>query len=450
MEPQIGYVTTSDGVTIAYAVSGTGAPLVSVPSPPDNHVQLEWEQPLLRHNVEALSRHRTLIRFDGRGTGLSDRRLASFTLEDRMRDLEAVVEAAAPGPFALMAGAHGCQVAVAYAAANPERVSHLVLVDPFAKGAEFSSRTRIQVMSKLLEEDWEMFTQNVGALMFGFGSDEGPKYSGYFQACVSHREAITIYRAMERTDITPLLGQIRVPTLVLDHAGSMMMDENTARRVATRIPGAQFALVTGTLSDDSDELRRRLAGFLGYPWEPLPRGAARVKPQSSSLRIILFTDVEAHTGMMTRLGDEGGRQVLREHERVTREALREHGGSEVKSMGDGFMASFTSAQRALECAIALQRRFGRMANRDAELPVDFRVRIGLNAGEPIEEDDDLFGASVIAASRIAAQARGGEIYVADVVRQLVTGKGFLFSDRGEVGLRGLDDPVRLWELRWSD
>ena len=245
MEPRIGYATTSDGVTIAYAVSGEGPPLVSVPAPPDNHVQLEWEQGVLRRNVEALSRHRTLIRFDGRGTGLSDRRISRFSLEDRVLDLDAVAEAAAPGRFALLAGAHGCPVAVAYAVTHPERVSHLVLVDPFARGAEFTTQSRIQLMSRLLEEDWEMFTQNVGALMFGFGSDEGPKYSDYFQACVSHREAILIYRSMEQTDITGLLGQVQVPTLVMDHAGSRMIDENTARRVATRIPGAQFSVVTG-------------------------------------------------------------------------------------------------------------------------------------------------------------------------------------------------------------
>jgi adenylate cyclase len=121
----------------------------------------------------------------------------------------------------------------------------------------------------------------------------------------------------------------------------------------------------------------------------------------------------------------------------------------VKALGDGFLASFGSAQGALECAISLQRQFRRLSESDATTPDDFCVRIGINAGEPIAEDNDLFGASVIAASRIAREARGGEILVADVVRQLAAGKGFLFSERGEVGLRGLDDPVRLYELAWK-
>jgi class 3 adenylate cyclase len=138
---------------------------------------------------------------------------------------------------------------------------------------------------------------------------------------------------------------------------------------------------------------------------------------------------------------------MRSHERITREALRAHGGAEVKAMGDGFMASFSSATRALECAIAMQRAFA-AHNEYPETPI--RVRIGLNAGEPIAEEADLFGTAVIMAARIAAQAEGEEILASDVVRQLVAGKGFLFADRGEVALRGFEDPVRLYEVRWQD
>jgi class 3 adenylate cyclase len=147
-----------------------------------------------------------------------------------------------------------------------------------------------------------------------------------------------------------------------------------------------------------------------------------------------------------RLGDAKAREVLRTYERIVREALRAHGGSEVKTLGDGFMASFSSAARALECAIAIQRAFA-AHNASAEEPI--RVRIGLNAGEPIAEEKDLFGTAVILAERIAAQAEGGEILVANVVRELAAGKGFLFSDRGEVVLRGFEDPVRLYEVRWE-
>ena len=149
--------------------------------------------------------------------------------------------------------------------------------------------------------------------------------------------------------------------------------------------------------------------------------------------------------MMSRLGDERGRQVLREHERITREVLSAHSGTEIKTMGDGFMASFVSVTKSVECAIALQRAF---ADRESDEPLN--VRVGLNAGEPIEEDGDLFGATVILASRISARAGGGEILVADTVRGLSSGKGFLFADRGEFVAKGFEDPVRLFEVSWQE
>ncbi|MBI1886651.1 MAG: AAA family ATPase [Chloroflexi bacterium] len=168
---------------------------------------------------------------------------------------------------------------------------------------------------------------------------------------------------------------------------------------------------------------------------------------AGAFRTVLFTDVEGSTALTQRLGDAGARDVLREHERLVREALRAHGGTEVKAMGDGFMASFSSATSALECAIAVQRAF---AEQNETAPVPLRVRVGLNAGEPIAEQDDLFGTTVNVAARIAAQAKGSEVLASDVVRQLVAGKGFLFADRGDVALRGFEDPVRLFEVAWQD
>jgi class 3 adenylate cyclase len=169
-----------------------------------------------------------------------------------------------------------------------------------------------------------------------------------------------------------------------------------------------------------------------------------------SFRTVLFTDLVGHTEMMSRLGDERGREVLREHERITRDVLKAHAGTEVKTMGDGFMASFGSVTRAVECAIALQRAID---ERNSHLTPDtshLSVRVGLNAGEPIEEDGDLFGATVILASRIAAKAEGGEILVADTVRGLCSGKGFLFADRGEFVAKGFEEPVRVYEVSWKE
>jgi adenylate cyclase len=194
----------------------------------------------------------------------------------------------------------------------------------------------------------------------------------------------------------------------------------------------------------------RMGAFFGEEWPALPvEPAAAGAPAESppEFRTVLFTDIEGHTGMMTRLGDAAGREVLRRHEQTTREALRAFGGTEVKTMGDGFLASFRSTQRAIDCAMALQQRLSAEA---AGLPDGFRVRVGINAGEPIAEDGDLFGSAVITASRIVALADGGEILVSNVVRELVAGKGHLFSDRGLHVLRGFDEPIRVWSVRWRD
>jgi class 3 adenylate cyclase len=193
-----------------------------------------------------------------------------------------------------------------------------------------------------------------------------------------------------------------------------------------------------------------VAGFLGEIGEPSAIGEP---PEASAVHTILFSDIAGSTSLTQRLGDAKSREVLRAHERIVREALRAHGGSEVKSLGDGFMATFSSATGALECAIAMQRAFAeynaQVGAQSFQGRTTLHVRIGLNAGEPIAEEGDLFGTAVQVAARIAAQAEGGEILVANVVRELAAGKGFLFADRGETVLRGFEDPVRLYEVRWA-
>ena len=180
------------------------------------------------------------------------------------------------------------------------------------------------------------------------------------------------------------------------------------------------------------------------------------------MRTVVFTDMVGHTEMMSRLGDERGRAVLQAYERLTRDALARFGGREIKSLGDGFMASFGSVTKAVECAVALQRAFALTPDPSPEAPprpsppggrqsaFPLSIRCGLNAGEPIEDEGDLFGSSVILASRIAAKAEGGEIFASLAVRELCAGKGFLFADLGEHELRGFEDPVKIFEVKWKE
>ncbi len=250
--------------------------------------------------------------------------------------------------------------------------------------------------------------------------------------------------------MSDLLAKIKTPTLVIHRRRDGVISFAASQRIAAGIPNSRFVPLEGSMHvpflGDTDSVVAAIDEFLGEGATKTPRLAP------DDVHTILFTDVEGSTVLTERLGDEKARELLREHERIVREALKAHGGSEVKTMGDGFMASFSSATKALECAVAIQKAFA-SHNESAGEPI--QVRIGLNAGEPIAEDDpggraDLFGTAVNMAARIAAKAEGGEILASNVVRELVAGKNFLFNDRGETELRGFADPVRVYEVSWGE
>ena len=164
--------------------------------------------------------------------------------------------------------------------------------------------------------------------------------------------------------------------------------------------------------------------------------------------MILFTDMKGSTSLTKRLGDAKAMELLRVHDALIRAGLRAYNGSEVKHTGDGIMASFVSAAGALESAIAIQQAFAAHNEGTSDTPI--HIRIGLTAGEPVMENDDLFGAAVQLASRICDCAEPDGILVANVIRELCIGKGFLFADSGEKTLRGFEEPVRLYEARWRE
>jgi len=253
---------------------------------------------------------------------------------------------------------------------------------------------------------------------------------------------------MLRADVSDAAASLRTPTLVIHGRQDTVVPFALGRRLAATIPGAKFVP-----HEDNSFTPWRNVDLIGDEMRALLGvEAGQIASAAGDVHTILFTDVEGSTALTDRLGDAKARELLREHEGITRDALKAHGGSEVKTMGDGFMTSFGSATKALECAIAIQRAFAER-NESAEEPI--RVRIGLNAGEPIAEDDpggrgDLCGTAVNMAARIAAKAEAGEILASNVVRELVAGKEFLFNDRGDTELRGFEDPVRVYEVRWRE
>ena len=448
MEPRIQYAQTADGVSIAFWTLGEGVPLVLMMSPPFSHIQLEWQMPEFRRWYERLAETKKLVRYDGRGSGLSDREVTGYSLDAHVLDLEAVVDRLGLERFDLFAVYHAGPVAITYAARHPERVSHLVLWCCWARGSDVVRSPLIQIMREFIRQNWETYTETAAGSLLGWSEPEAAhRFAGFLRESVTPEAAQTSLEAMTSFDVAELLPQLRTPTLVLQRRELRFPDASVARGLASRIPDASLAVLEGNsiapYLGDAEAVHRAVIGFLGGAEDA---ATAKEPPGVAAVHTILFSDVEGSTSLTERLGDAKAREVLRTYEGIVRESLRAHDGSEVKALGDGFMASFTSGTRALECAIDMQKSFA-ARNASAEEPI--QVRIGLNAGEPIAEEEDLFGTVVILAERIAAQAEGGEILVANVVRELAAGKGFLFVDRGEVALRGFEDPVRLYEVRWQ-
>jgi len=445
MEAQIKYARTTDGVNIAYAVFGEGPAIVfpsSIFGNVHNYVTGAAAGGIF-DRLAALGWSATT--YDGRGAGDSDRGVTDFSLETRLRDLEAVIERAAPERFVLGAFLQGSPAAIAYAVRQPLRVSHLILSNGFAKAEEYYALIPAMRLSQstldMAQDEWEFHLETLAHAVAGYTNPERAQVLlKMFRTGMTRADYVAYRRAAHEIDVTGLLSEIRAPTLVVtDTSVESFAFPQLSRRLAAAIPNARYV--------ETDDLPEVIDKFLreGGLVPSLPSvSPAEQKREASDLRTVLFTDLVGHTEMMSRLGDEAGRAVLREHERITREVLKANGGTEVKTMGDGFMASFGSVTKAVECAVALQRAF---ADREGE---PLNVRVGLNAGEPIEEDGDLFGATVILASRIAAKAEGGEILVADTVRGLCSGKGFLFADRGEFVAKGFEEPLRLYEVKWAE
>jgi class 3 adenylate cyclase/pimeloyl-ACP methyl ester carboxylesterase len=448
MEQQIRFCTTSDGTRIAYATLGEGPPLLHVW--PWAGTLDDFEHPEVSAYLEGLARGRMLVRFDRRGVGASQREVDDLSLEAHVRDLVAVVEHLGLERFDMVGVQESCGIIVAYAARHPERVSRLVLHAPYSSLPDRGRRDAVQELAALMRTNWSMARRLMAGTVFPSGPIEAQRwFSQRLRQIVSPEMAARYLEYEIRLVIYDLLPQIKAPTLVLHRRRDRVIPFGAAQAIAAHIPNARFVVLDGDIGYywfDYAEIVRLTNEFLDEG-----RSAAAVTSTTpSALVTILFTDIEGSTALTERLGDAKSREVLREHERIVREALAAHGGSEIKTMGDGFMASFGSATKALECAVAIQKAFeggnakGEMGNGG------IRVRIGLNAGEPVAEEGDLFGTAVNMAARIAGQAQGGEILVSDVVRQLVAGKGFVFKDRGEQSLKGFGEPVRVYEVRWRE
>jgi class 3 adenylate cyclase/pimeloyl-ACP methyl ester carboxylesterase len=449
MEQQIRFCTTSDGVRIAYATVGDGPPLVYVCGWPQ-HLELEWEIPFSRGFLEALAEGLTLIRYDMRGGGLSDRDVSDFSLEALTADLGTVVDQLNLKRFSLLSlGILAGPVAVRYAAEHPERVSQMVLCSAFLRGEKITAPERQRVLMD--------YAGTFGFPISDFADEpllppeEEVVVRRTQRAAASPETQAALLRTLFSANVEGWADRVSAPTLVMHARNDPLIPFALGREVAARLPQATFAPYEAPSAGvwrQSDVMLPVIRRFLNV------KVAAAARPAGvdvGAVHTILFTDVEGSTALTERLGDAKAQEVRRAHDSIVREALRAQGGNETKHTGDGIMASFSSAARAVESAVAMQRAFAAWnADVGARRASPLRVRIGLNAGEPVAEEADLFGTAVNLAKRICDQAEAGQILVSDVVQQLAAGKGFSFADKGEVGLKGFEKPVRLYEVRWHD
>lgn len=453
--PPVRYAHTDDGVSLAYSMFGEGPPLFyAFAGPGLSHFEFEWTFPSLVEQYERIAQERTVIRFDWRNTGLSTRGVTDVEPAAHVSDLLALQDHLGMERVSLRVHG-GAKVALRYAATHPQRVSSLILSSPSVVPVEPDHPQDVtqQLLSIAAEADWRLFANLLAVSLAGWEGPERTWFAQWVETATDKEDFFRGVAASSNDDVTDLLPEIDCPVLIVQRKeppSFFFVETDVKRHLAdsrmlTRdLPSSRLVLLEGSSMMVTTDPASTSA-LLSFLREVDPGERANVASSAGSpIRTIMFTDLEGHTEMMQRLGDELGREMLREHERITRSALARYDGGEIKTMGDGFLASFASAQQALDCAVTLQRELASLTGEPLS------VRIGINAGEPIAENDDLFGASVIAAARIADRATGRQVLVSDVVRQLVAGKGFRFRDAGVQVLKGIAEAAHLWELDWKE
>jgi class 3 adenylate cyclase/pimeloyl-ACP methyl ester carboxylesterase len=434
MDPQIRYCTTSDGVRIAYTVSGNGPALLWAPDLPNSHVLLEWQQPGISNQLEALAETFTVVRFDARGVGLSDRDVTDFSLGARLRDLEAVVaalSATGTAQFALMAIEWSGPMVITFAATHQGAISHLILLDTFARSADFAMHPRNQASMDLLSRDWEMFTDSRIALAIGIGKRDAGSYGEFYRSCVTQETARLMFPQLAQDDATGLLGSIRLPALILQHNEIRTRTADMAKALAAGIAGSELAMIDGGYLDGYPRITNLITRFVqGFDARTNVGGTA----------VILFADIVDSTRITERIGDAAFRERARTLDERLRAVIRAASGTPVegKLLGDGVLAVFTSARQAIEAAL-------RCAAAGADL--ELQLHLGIHAGDVIREGDNVYGGAVNIAARISGLSAPDEVLVSATVRDLArTSAGVTFEDRGEHALKGIDDPQRVFAV----
>jgi class 3 adenylate cyclase len=433
---------------IAYQVVGDGPPdLVYVPGGP-HHVELNWENPPVARSLRRLAALTRLIAFDKRGTGMSDRVVGVPTLETRMDDIRAVMDAAESKRAVLYAIGDAGPLCALFAATYPERTAGLVLIHPtprFVRAPDFpwlpSRGEAEQRIEEVLRYLLDPSQREHGLPRFGEFSpdateDELQSFARVVRLSVSPSTAVAYLRANLDVDVTDFLPLIRVPTLVLLRSGVTQSAVQSARAMAARIPGARLVELPGASMapsvGDQEALFAEIERFLQ---ETRDSAGRRDAEPERVLSTVLFTDIVNATSKASELGDRAWRELLGQHHGIIRGQLSQFRGREVDTAGDGFFATFDGPARAIRCACAI---------RDNVRDIGLQVRVGLHSGECELIDDKITGIAVHIGARVASVANAGEVLVSRTVKDLVAGSGIDFEDRGEQALKGVPGEWHLY------
>jgi class 3 adenylate cyclase len=426
MQPETRYTKSGD-VHIAYQVFGDGTVNVVLAPPFVSNIESYWESPDLVRWLLHFGTFARVAMFDKRGTGVSDRVAEVAGLDQRMDDLRAVMDAAGMEKAALLGFSEGGSLAALFAATHPERCSALILYGSFARFSSwFPTEDAFAQFLGYIDQAWGT---GGTAAFFAHSRTNDPvcvRWFGRFERLGASPSAAAAYMRMNsQIDISDIVSTIRVPTLVIHRTDDKAINVEGGRFLAEHIPGARYIELPGVdhapmVGDNADEIVDAIQEFLTGSRAPVL--VDRV------LATVLFTDIVGSTEKAVALGDRLWHDVLDNHHATIRRNLSRFRGHEVKTTGDGILATFDGPARGVRCACAIT---------DEIRPLGIEVRAGLHTGECEVMGDDVGGIAVHIGARVAALAGAGEVLVSSTVKDLVAGSGLRFGDRGSQSLKGL-------------
>ena len=439
MTPETRYARSGE-VSIAYQVIGDGPiDLVLVPGWLSN-IEVFWEDPSIARFFERLATFSRLILFDKRGTGLSDRGIEAATLEDRMDDVRAVLDAVGSPRAALLGYSEGGTMCILFAATYPDRTQALITIGSYARRLQapdypyFTTREEAFKAVEAAAANWGGPVW-IELRMPSVAGDPIVRqwWARFLRMSASASAAAALQRLNIEIDVRHVLPLIRAPTLILHANGDRAVPVGAGRFMAGQIPNAKFVEIDSIdhlpFCDKPDEFIQHIQSFL--------TGSSTPAIGESCVSTLMFTDIVGSTQMAVAKGDLRFVDLLEAHHAAVRNELNRYRGVEINTAGDGFLASFDGPARAIQCAVAITKSLGRFG---------ITCRVGLHTGECEVRHGQLQGIALHIAARVAALAPPGGVLVSQTVKDLVAGSGIRFADAGMHTLKGLPDQWRLHDV----